>query len=388
MSRAGIRRLDACYQNNEGPGAWLSTQYDTRLGPATFVTGFGFAVPSNATITGVEAKWRGAMWQDDSGGTILFAQLTSGHQTTSLIGTRKGTGGSVVYEAAPVVSFSYNRPVNNNNAYQYDWTDVAGASNDLWGAALTPTVVNDADFGIAFAVFSQADEDMQPYDDLSVDGVVLRVHYTVGGTAYHTGWQSAAGGGISVPDDQLWIDENYPKRNFYRWLSRAWVQDDAGMELFYAAGDSLVCTNAFFTTGFTTAAQVPANATITGIEIGFRVKRGEGPSHTYGGIGNVQLCLGDRGASDLIGTMKTNAVELMYASLYSYDWYTCGGSSDTWGVSNLTRAMMVNPNFGFAWQAKITGLNPEGGYGRFLIDAVAMKVYYADAGFVPRVAIL
>lgn len=106
---------------------------------------FGFTVPSIATINGITVRVEAS---EHSGGTeSLNARLQD--DSAALIGSSKantisGTGKSV---------------------YTY------GGTADVWGATLTPTILNDADFGVRLW-FTTA-------HDVRVDFVTLAVEYTV-----------------------------------------------------------------------------------------------------------------------------------------------------------------------------------------------------------------
>lgn len=89
--------------------------------------GFGLGVPSNATIYGVSAS---VDWQGQNAGDGILTGVALFYRG-SIIGTAKNPG--LYNQSSPtVVGF--------------------GGGNDMWGAALTPAIVNDSSFGVGFQV--------------------------------------------------------------------------------------------------------------------------------------------------------------------------------------------------------------------------------------------
>lgn len=107
-------------------------------------SGFGFSVPAGSIILGVTVKIEG--YTDFS-----TPQLRTNLQDNngSLTGSAKfaSMSGGAVY-----------------TVYTY------GSTSDLWGASLTPAIVNDADFGVRIWVES--------ISDVRVDYVTIAVEYT------------------------------------------------------------------------------------------------------------------------------------------------------------------------------------------------------------------
>lgn len=91
---------------------------------------FGFAIPSGATILGVEAELLGH-WQF-AAGNVTLCQLFAGGVVIGSDNKASASGAFPLGSPASAVAF--------------------GGSADLWGAALTPAIVNDSGFGVAFAV--------------------------------------------------------------------------------------------------------------------------------------------------------------------------------------------------------------------------------------------
>lgn len=137
------------YRSLFNPGTSLLSQFN--------VTGFGFSIPSAATILGVSISF-GAISQAATTGTISQVGLW---QSGSLLGTAKTPGSPLA-------------PVPTVESY--------GSASDLWGASLTPAVVNDPTFGFAVAcnldsirAFLYAPFTVTVYYTLSGSGTVAEI---------------------------------------------------------------------------------------------------------------------------------------------------------------------------------------------------------------------
>ena len=122
------------------------------------VKGFGFNVPPNAQILGVEVEIRKAS-SDNSGSNFtrdLNIKLLKNNQVT---GTNHANTG-------------VNWPITET-AFTY------GANTDLWGVTLTPADVNASDFGVAISVESRAAGLLLPTVISYIDQVRIRVSYQV-----------------------------------------------------------------------------------------------------------------------------------------------------------------------------------------------------------------
>jgi hypothetical protein len=119
---------------------------------------FGFAVPSGATINGITVSHRTYL-----GGASLLtftARLWNGTSTT----TNNALG------TAKTLATTFT---NTFAVYS------AGATNDVWGATLTDTIVNSAGFGIAFNCVATP----SPTSQLVImDYITVTVTYTAGAT--------------------------------------------------------------------------------------------------------------------------------------------------------------------------------------------------------------
>jgi hypothetical protein len=118
-------------------------------------SGFGFTVPTNATVTGVELN---VMQRVSSpGGGIHDSVLTLAINSVS-------------------IGNDYASPINWFDTPQ---TVTYGSSTDTWGNTLTPTQVNDPSFGILYQLTNSN------YDQpASVDYMTMTIHYQLGTSIY------------------------------------------------------------------------------------------------------------------------------------------------------------------------------------------------------------
>jgi hypothetical protein len=134
-----------------------SGQYRSLFNPGTstlsafIAEGLGFTIPSNATILGVVASF-GIQAQGTTTGTVAQVALWySGSQE----GTAKSPGTAIT--VAPTV-----------NSY--------GSASDLWGASLTPTIVNDPSFGFAISVTADSERVFLDFP------FTVQIYYTLSGS--------------------------------------------------------------------------------------------------------------------------------------------------------------------------------------------------------------
>lgn len=109
-------------------------------------TAFNFAIPATATILGVTVRIEAS--ETGSGSSDYIPQLISA-ATPTLIGSAKSAIGIT---NGPVVSTS-------------------GSATDLWGATLTPAIVNGSGFGVA--IWST-----DTTNTLLIDYVTIAIEYT------------------------------------------------------------------------------------------------------------------------------------------------------------------------------------------------------------------
>jgi len=119
---------------------------------------FGFTVPAGATIVGVEVgNYRSR--SVSTGGAVSDTDNTMTLSLTKNGASATGTGTTVDY--LPLLDGGYaNRP--------------QGSNADLWGTTLTPSEVNNTNFGVIFTL-NKFDE--VGVDRIEIDYVTVTVHY-------------------------------------------------------------------------------------------------------------------------------------------------------------------------------------------------------------------
>lgn len=125
-----------------------------RAGTAAF-TGFGFSIPDNATIDGVEVTLEHKV-SANTANIILFLRNNS-NSTYPFLGDTSPTN-------------------DKSTSSTTDTTTTFGSSTYLWNASLTPSVVNASDFGVYMS-----GEPSSPFPSFtySLDCIQMRIHYTV-----------------------------------------------------------------------------------------------------------------------------------------------------------------------------------------------------------------
>jgi hypothetical protein len=163
--------------NNSGGNDWTSpgniTADDTSYatvnvsGVTNYLVAkaFGFAVPSDAVIGGVTVK-------------IMCREASGGSDTQSL--QLQNASGNLFGSAKAGAD-----PGNSFVLITY------GDSTDTWGASLTPSIVNDADFGVRFW------DDSGSVKDWYVDYITMSVTYTTDKSVGLTGVSASTSVGTS-----------------------------------------------------------------------------------------------------------------------------------------------------------------------------------------------
>ncbi|MFT3680741.1 MAG: Ig-like domain-containing protein [Ferruginibacter sp.] len=133
---------------------------------------FGFLIPANATITGI--------------------QVSIGRY-------RSGTGGSGEIRDNSVRLFKTVGNVigNDNAATGTNWptTEAAatyGSSSDMWGSGWTPAEINAAGFGVSLVVSNTSNSNSRT---ANVDYIQITVSYTIPGSL---NWYTASSGGTAI----------------------------------------------------------------------------------------------------------------------------------------------------------------------------------------------
>ena len=163
-------------QLNGFPACFQSNCFYTR---SLWTTDFGFTVPLSATITGVvveikeRASFATSIW--DSTVRLLMGTVEFGTNHAASVAWST-TSGYVTY----------------------------GTPTDLWGAALTPAIVNAAGFGVALKVWNQPPAIQNAY----VDHIRVTVYYSTTAAAPIANFLATpagicAGGNVSFIDSSL-----------------------------------------------------------------------------------------------------------------------------------------------------------------------------------------
>lgn len=122
-----------------------------RLLQPIYTQDLGFTLSNSLIITGIQFNLQ---WQNQSGGatgTLVSASL-------SYLGAQLGT--------AKVLNISSNGFITDT---------LVGGESDMWGAALTPAIVNDPTFGIEFQILQGAYNGTS--HRLFIDGVDVSIYY-------------------------------------------------------------------------------------------------------------------------------------------------------------------------------------------------------------------
>jgi hypothetical protein len=154
-----VNQTNSASQQASPGGSWsqFGAQWRSNFNPGTsplsdFVaTGFGFNIPSNATILGIIASF-GINSQSATTGTVAQVALW---YTGAQEGTAK-TPGTAITTTPTVTPY--------------------GSAADMWGAALTPAIVNDFSFGFAISVAADSVRDFLDFP------FQLQIYYTLSGS--------------------------------------------------------------------------------------------------------------------------------------------------------------------------------------------------------------
>lgn len=132
INNAGtIDGVDASWDNIVGPGAYHE-------GAAIKATNFGFAIPTDATITGIRVTARHSVDND-----IPF-NITRTHRLRLV---KAGTIQSTL-RTIEGIQDPYGNPV-----YTVDNEPSSGSTTELWGTTWTPADINNSGFGVAYSPY-------------------------------------------------------------------------------------------------------------------------------------------------------------------------------------------------------------------------------------------
>jgi hypothetical protein len=148
---ASVDRAGSAAWNNPtnvfSDNATSATQAVAGVADYLVTSGYGFSIPTNATIIGVTVRVEAS--ETGSGSATYTPQLHS-NTTPTLIGSAKSP---VTVTTGPTISTN-------------------GSATDLWGATLTPAIVNDAGFGVS--IWS-----VDTNNTLSIDYVTIAIEYSL-----------------------------------------------------------------------------------------------------------------------------------------------------------------------------------------------------------------
>jgi hypothetical protein len=157
-------------------------------------TGYGFAIPETATINGIRVLVRAIaiphlapgepQGAHDGGARLIVANVIQGDDKAQ-------TDASILWPVVsqnditnfadgidPVLGFQFSTGESGyltQSIFDHEY----GSDSDLWGLALTPSDINDPQFGFAFSVANLA---TSPHEQiLSIDGITMFVSYTLPG---------------------------------------------------------------------------------------------------------------------------------------------------------------------------------------------------------------
>ncbi|MCB0533908.1 MAG: choice-of-anchor D domain-containing protein [Lewinellaceae bacterium] len=132
-------------------------------------TDYGFSIPANATIVGIEATI--GRFQNSTSGTSIRDVVVS------LI-----KNGTVI---------SNNQAITGSDWPTSETAQSYGGSTDVWGESWTPANINASNFGLALRVNTGTDSDRTG----SVDYMQITVYYTLPGSL---DWYTVSSGGTSI----------------------------------------------------------------------------------------------------------------------------------------------------------------------------------------------
>lgn len=182
---------------------------------------FGFSIPSNATIVGIESRIEGKCTQETGqSGTQIFAALMK--DATSL-------------DSSDTESGSRSHPAQPALLTASDVQYTRGGSSDLWGATLTPAEVNDVKFGVQIHGNRSSSPTTTNY---AVDAIELRVYYRLGSSeqAKYIGTGNENGGSQPViyRDDGAGGYDDISTSEFTNALRTAFVHLDSPFGILWA----------------------------------------------------------------------------------------------------------------------------------------------------------
>jgi hypothetical protein len=305
QNTTSITSADGNYAYIDSPGTvshWLEA------------TGFGFSIPSDASISGIAAYFYRM-------GTAVGCQ-----SDYSVKIVQDGViGGTDHASSAP---------------WPTNWTlALYGNSSDLWGLFWTPSQINDNDFGVAIS----AQNTLTNGSDCYIDYVQISVYYIPASLITSVS---------SVPTSSS-VNSDFGNIG---WSNPDYARLEDGLCAYTAHTGSFSYSYLLETFGY--GFNITANATITGIKVDFKCYA-DSPD-TCVAVG--QMCK----AGALMGLNRGDYDQLLPTSL---GWMSYGGPNDLWNAT-LTPGDVDSGGFGFALAFRMLS-------GGVYLDAVKITVYYA-----------
>lgn len=154
-----VNPSNAQSSNNAYATADLDDDGDDRNSDYLNATGYGFSIPSGATVTGIEVKVERSASNSNEVRTETVQLIKAGNR----------------------VGDDYDGSSQSYNWGTTDATSTFGGSSDMWGTTWTPAEINASNFGVAFVARNDNDENTQA----RVDQITITVYYvtTVTNTA-------------------------------------------------------------------------------------------------------------------------------------------------------------------------------------------------------------
>ncbi len=168
LSQDVLTSVGVKYPSSASGASWSYPEYvyadDANYATYTIptnATGYGFAIPSNATIKGIQ---------------VAVARSSSSN------------GGNNSINDSGLYLLKGGSQVGASRGTTTDWpTSITaatyGGTNDLWGAAWSPSEINSTGFGVALAGYNQSGYGTRT---ASVDYITVTVYYVVNGTTTET----------------------------------------------------------------------------------------------------------------------------------------------------------------------------------------------------------
>jgi hypothetical protein len=217
---------------------------------------------------------------------------------------------------------------------------IYGAATDVWGATLTPAVINSSNFGVRLSVFSNS-----LLTQAYVYWITVEVFYDVE-TSYKPPGTAA---NVDRDGKTVWSNPDYAKVDDANYAANEILKIDYS--------DWLRLTNF----GFDGANGVPAGATIDGIEVQVR-RAANGASVIFDSAVYLRKTAGQVGDNKTSGTFWATSKETV----------TYGGPTDTWN-SGLTASDIRDSGFGI----DLSAFNGDGSVAYdALIYFCQIRVYY------------